>query len=491
MMIDLGRDSVRYAEAGHRERAAGTLRMGRELHGSTLGVIGLGRIGRHLADLALAFGMRVLASDPQRDRRPRRRIARRSPLPELLAGSDFVVCLAPAQRRDREAARRRRVRGDEARRLLRQRGARRAGRRRRPPRRARRRAPRRLRRSTSAAPPTRCRRRRSLRHPRVLATPHMGGLTLPAIEHQAMETVAQLASPAERRAAGRRGQCGARDAGERNSRHEQPPPPGACDCHMHVSRTASRSPRPPPSRRRTPPPTPTARCSGARPEPRRRRPADRLCLRQPLHPARRLPERRAIVVVAPGTSEAELAGSTPRRARRPLHDAARRRARLESLEATARGSTPSAGTSTCSSTAATCRRAKRCCSGSPAGWRSTTSASSSARRPRERAFASLCRLDARRCWIKLSAPYESSKSGPPDYADIAPLARRLAERYPERCLWASNWPHPNDQPLPSEQALLEWTDRCIGNAAPAEDPGRQPPLAVPLLSAGRPRHRTT
>jgi D-3-phosphoglycerate dehydrogenase / 2-oxoglutarate reductase len=32
------------------------------------------------------------------------------------------------------------------------------------------------------------------RHPRVLATPHMGGLTLPAIEHQAMETVAQLAA---------------------------------------------------------------------------------------------------------------------------------------------------------------------------------------------------------------------------------------------------------------------------------------------------------
>jgi D-galactarolactone isomerase len=82
------------------------------------------------------------------------------------------------------------------------------------------------------------------------------------------------------------------------------------------------------------------------------------------------------------------------------------------------------------------------------------------------AFASLCRLlDRGRCWVKLSAPYESSKSGPPDYADIAPLARSLAERYPERCLWASNWPHPNTSPLPSEQALLEWTDRCIGNAA--------------------------
>ena len=32
------------------------------------------------------------------------------------------------------------------------------------------------------------------RHPRVLATPHMGGLTRPATEHQAMETVAQLAA---------------------------------------------------------------------------------------------------------------------------------------------------------------------------------------------------------------------------------------------------------------------------------------------------------
>jgi D-3-phosphoglycerate dehydrogenase len=32
------------------------------------------------------------------------------------------------------------------------------------------------------------------RHPRVIATPHIGGLTGPAIEHQALETVAQLAS---------------------------------------------------------------------------------------------------------------------------------------------------------------------------------------------------------------------------------------------------------------------------------------------------------
>jgi D-3-phosphoglycerate dehydrogenase len=29
-------------------------------------------------------------------------------------------------------------------------------------------------------------------HPRVIASPHIGGLTPPAVEHQAMETVAQL-----------------------------------------------------------------------------------------------------------------------------------------------------------------------------------------------------------------------------------------------------------------------------------------------------------
>jgi D-3-phosphoglycerate dehydrogenase len=32
------------------------------------------------------------------------------------------------------------------------------------------------------------------RNPRVIATPHIGGLTMPAIEHQALETVQQLRS---------------------------------------------------------------------------------------------------------------------------------------------------------------------------------------------------------------------------------------------------------------------------------------------------------
>ncbi len=48
-------------------------------------------------------------------------------------------------------------------------------------------------RSTSAARPTRCPAPTLARHPRVIATPHIGGLTPPAIEHQAMETARQVA----------------------------------------------------------------------------------------------------------------------------------------------------------------------------------------------------------------------------------------------------------------------------------------------------------
>ena len=81
-------------------------------------------------------------------------------------------------------------------------------------------------------------------------------------------------------------------------------------------------------------------------------------------------------------------------------------------------------------------------------------------------FQSLRRvLDKGQTWIKLSAPYESSKSGPPDYADVAPLAQAMAASYAERCLWASNWPHPNVTPRPSETALLDWS---LGQVASPE-----------------------
>lgn len=81
-------------------------------------------------------------------------------------------------------------------------------------------------------------------------------------------------------------------------------------------------------------------------------------------------------------------------------------------------------------------------------------------------FAALRRLlDHGKAWIKLSAPYESSRGGPPGYDDIAPLVQALAASHSERCLWASNWPHLNVVPMPGETALLDWTLRLAGNTA--------------------------
>ena len=73
------------------------------------------------------------------------------------------------------------------------------------------------------------------------------------------------------------------------------------------------------------------------------------------------------------------------------------------------------------------------------------------------AFRSLLNLvDTGRCWVKLSAPYETSKTGAPKYEDVGRLAKALVQRAPERMLWASNWPHPSVRPhVPDDVALLE------------------------------------
>ena len=70
-------------------------------------------------------------------------------------------------------------------------------------------------------------------------------------------------------------------------------------------------------------------------------------------------------------------------------------------------------------------------------------------------FQSLLRLlDTGRVWLKLAAPYEVSRTGGPDYADVAVLGRAAASRFPQRMLWASNWPHIGIVNKPDEAALL-------------------------------------
>jgi 2-pyrone-4,6-dicarboxylate lactonase len=46
-------------------------------------------------------------------------------------------------------------------------------------------------------------------------------------------------------------------------------------------------------------------------------------------------------------------------------------------------------------------------------------------------------------WSKVSGAERLSISGPPDYRDFVPFARLVVERYPDRVLWGTDWPHPN------------------------------------------------
>lgn len=107
--------------------------------------------------------------------------------------------------------------------------------------------------------------------------------------------------------------------------------------------------------------------------------------------------------------------------------------------------------------------------------------------PDDPSFRSLLRLvDTGRCWVKLSAPYEVSKSGAPHYADVGRLAQALVRHAPERMLWASNWPHPSapKDRIPDDgdllDLLLEWagddaTRARILSANPALLYGFAPP----------------
>jgi len=63
-------------------------------------------------------------------------------------------------------------------------------------------------------------------------------------------------------------------------------------------------------------------------------------------------------------------------------------------------------------------------------------------------------LDAGRTWVKLSAPYLDTQTGPPRYADLRPVARALLEQAPERCVWGSDWPHPTEPTAKPDDAAL-------------------------------------
>ncbi|WP_404404622.1 amidohydrolase family protein [Pelagibacterium halotolerans] len=67
-------------------------------------------------------------------------------------------------------------------------------------------------------------------------------------------------------------------------------------------------------------------------------------------------------------------------------------------------------------------------------------------------------IDRGNCWFKFAGCYESSRTGGPDYADIAAVARDLAAYAPERIVWGTNWPHnlaKSTAEYPDDAALLD------------------------------------
>ena len=164
--------------------------MGRQLAGSTIGIIGYGSIGRYLAGIAKVLGMKVLVADPFVT--PDDAAIEHPPLDDLLARADYVVCLAIANAETENLVGRAALarmqthaffinlsRGnlvDEAALAAALREGRIAG------------AAMDVGRAPDQMPTPELAKLRN-----VIATPHVGGLTPQAIEHQSSETVRQVA----------------------------------------------------------------------------------------------------------------------------------------------------------------------------------------------------------------------------------------------------------------------------------------------------------
>jgi len=189
-LVDLSRGITR-STIEYRSGRVPKARTGRELRGATLGVIGHGQIGREVDRLGKALGMRVLVNDPYKK-------VKQVALDKLLAQSDFVVPLAVATAETENLIGRKAFslmkpgaclinvsRGnlvDEAALEAALESGRLGG------------CAMDVGRDPDQMPTPRLARRAD-----VLATPHTAGLTVPAIEHQSMETVAQAAQIAKGR----------------------------------------------------------------------------------------------------------------------------------------------------------------------------------------------------------------------------------------------------------------------------------------------------
>jgi len=68
-------------------------------------------------------------------------------------------------------------------------------------------------------------------------------------------------------------------------------------------------------------------------------------------------------------------------------------------------------------------------------------------------------------WSKVTCPERLSKIGPPSYSDVIPFARHLVERFPDRVLWGTDWPHPNmTTHMPDDGNLVDFIPKIAVTA---------------------------
>lgn len=80
-------------------------------------------------------------------------------------------------------------------------------------------------------------------------------------------------------------------------------------------------------------------------------------------------------------------------------------------------------------------------------------------------------LERGNVWVKLSPRFSNEAELP--FADVLPFIRALVERWPQRLLWGSDWPHPNYfKPMPNDADLVDLSPRWI------EDPAAQHAILV-------------
>ena len=55
--------------------------------------------------------------------------------------------------------------------------------------------------------------------------------------------------------------------------------------------------------------------------------------------------------------------------------------------------------------------------------------------------------------VKVTCPERMSLAGPP-YDDVVPFGRSLVEKFPERVIWGTDWPHPNMKKVAPDDGVL-------------------------------------